>query len=58
MDGKIPRGLLMQGKVAIKDVFKEYILARVLDSQNEKRPNRISGGLSSYSSRSSDSMLI
>jgi len=37
-DGKIPRGLLIQGKPAMKDTFKEYLLARDLDGQNEKRP--------------------
>jgi len=31
-DGKIPRGLLLQGKTAMKDTFKDFLLARVLDS--------------------------
>ncbi len=57
MDGKIPRGLLMQGRPAIKDTFKEYLLARDLDGQNEKRPNR-SPEKGSLTSRSNDSMLI
>jgi len=26
-DGKIPRGLLMKGRLGIKDQFKEYLLA-------------------------------
>jgi len=30
-DGKIPQGLLLQGKPAMKDTFKEYLLARDLD---------------------------
>ncbi len=30
-DGKIPRGLLIQGRSAVKDTFKEYLLARDLD---------------------------
>jgi serine/threonine-protein phosphatase 2B catalytic subunit len=37
-DGKIPRGLLMKGRPAIKDKFKEFLLARDLDKDNEKRP--------------------
>ena len=50
-DGKIPRGLLMQGRPAIKDAFKEYLLSRDLDRDNEKRPGKCN-------SMSSDSMLI
>eukprot|EP00347_Sterkiella_histriomuscorum_P000632 403375095 len=51
-DGKIPRGLLMEGKSALKDAFKEYMLASVLDQQNEKRPSRIGNEASNKSSQS------
>jgi len=50
-DGKIPRGLLMKGRPAIKDQFKEYLLALDLDKKNEKRPTNCS-------SVGSDSMLV
>lgn len=37
-DGRIPRGLLLEGKVAIRNALKEFDLARQLDRENEKRP--------------------
>ncbi len=37
-DGKIPRGLLLEGRPAIRDTFKEYAQAKTLDSVNEKFP--------------------
>ncbi len=37
-DGRIPRGLLLQGKVAIRNALKEFELAQALDKENEKRP--------------------
>lgn len=37
-DGKIPRGLLLQGRPAIRDTFKEFKQARKLDKVNEKLP--------------------
>ena len=37
-DGRIPQGLLLEGKVAIRNALKEFELARELDSENEKRP--------------------
>lgn len=37
-DGKLPRGLLLEGKPAIKNVLKQFNLARELDKVNEKRP--------------------
>ena len=37
-DGRIPRGLLLEGKVAIRNALKEFELARQLDKDNEKRP--------------------
>ena len=39
-DGRIPRGLLLEGKPAIKNALKEFELAAKLDSENEKRPVR------------------
>lgn len=51
-DGKIPRGLLMKGRPAIKDSFKEFLLARDLDKDNERRPT------TNCSSVGSDSLLI
>jgi hypothetical protein len=38
-DGRIPRGLLIGGKPAIKDTYKEFDLSRALDSVNEKFPH-------------------
>lgn len=37
-DGRIPRGLLIQGKSAIRNAMKDFALASELDSENEKRP--------------------
>ena len=37
-DGRIPRGLLLEGRPAIRNAFKEYELALKLDKENEKRP--------------------
>ncbi len=42
-DGKIPRGLLINGKPFIKDQLKEYEMTRMLDRENEKHPNRSNG---------------
>lgn len=39
-DGKIPRGLLLEGRPAIKDSFKEYSRATELDKINEKMPSK------------------
>ena len=38
-DGKIPRGLLLEGRPAIRNAMKEFQLAANLDKENEKRPN-------------------
>jgi serine/threonine-protein phosphatase 2B catalytic subunit len=37
-DGRIPRGLLLEGKPAIRNALKDFALAAQLDSENEKRP--------------------
>lgn len=37
-DGKIPRGALLEGRVGLKNVLKEFSLAKKLDKVNEKRP--------------------
>ena len=37
-DGKIPKGLLSQGRPAIKDALKEFDIAKSRDLVNEKRP--------------------
>jgi len=37
-DGKIPRGVLLEGRPAIKDALREFEMAMKLDSPNEKRP--------------------
>ncbi len=37
-DGKLPRGLLLEGKPAIKNALKQFNLAKELDKVNEKRP--------------------
>lgn len=37
-DGKIPRGLLLEGRPAIRDMFKEFSNAKKLDKVNEKLP--------------------
>ena len=39
-DGKLPRGLLLDGKPAIKNALKQFNLARQLDKNNEKRPKK------------------
>jgi serine/threonine-protein phosphatase 2B catalytic subunit len=39
-DGKLPRGLLLEGKPAIKNALKQFNLAKELDKVNEKRPNK------------------
>ena len=41
-DGKIPRGLLINGRPAIKDIFKEFEHSKEIDKDNEKHPH--SGG--------------
>ena len=38
-DGKIPRGLLLDGRPAIKDSFREFSNASELDRDNEKLPH-------------------
>lgn len=38
-DGKLPKGLLIGGKPAIKDTYKEFDLSKTLDSVNEKFPH-------------------
>lgn len=37
-DGKIPRGVLLEGRPAIKDALKEFNRAKEVDKMNEKRP--------------------
>ena len=37
-DGKIPRGLLLDGRPAIRDSFREFTNASKLDRDNEKMP--------------------
>ena len=37
-DGKIPRGLLLEGRPAIRDSFREFENASSLDRENEKMP--------------------
>ena len=39
-DGKLPRGLLLEGKPAIKNALKQFNLAKELDKINEKRPRK------------------
>jgi hypothetical protein len=39
-DGKLPRGVLLEGKPAIKHAMKQFNLASELDKDNEKRPRR------------------
>lgn len=39
-DGKLPRGLLLEGKPAIRNAIKQFTLAKDLDKVNEKRPKR------------------
>lgn len=37
-DGKIPRGLLLNGTPAIKNAFSEFEVSKQLDRENEKFP--------------------
>lgn len=37
-DGKLPRGLLLEGKPAIQHHAKQFKLATELDKVNERRP--------------------
>lgn len=37
-DGKIPKGLLMNGKPAMRTALKEFELSKMLDKENEKMP--------------------
>ena len=37
-DGKIPKGLLLNGKPAINDALKEFNYTKLLDMDNEKFP--------------------
>jgi serine/threonine-protein phosphatase 2B catalytic subunit len=37
-DGKIPRGLLLEGRPAIKDALQEFKRAKEIDKMNERRP--------------------
>jgi len=37
-DGRIPRGLLLAGRPAIRNALKNFELALSLDKENEKRP--------------------
>jgi len=39
-DGKLPRGLLLEGKPAIKNALKQFNLAMKLDKVNERRPKK------------------
>ena len=39
-DGKLPRGLLLEGKPAIKNMAKQFNFAQELDRDNEKRPKK------------------
>lgn len=39
-DGKIPRGLLLESRPAIKFALKSFVLAKSLDKENEKRPRQ------------------
>jgi len=39
-DGKLPRGILLEGKPAIKHAAKQFTLASELDAINEKRPKK------------------
>jgi hypothetical protein len=39
-DGKIPRGLLLEGRPAIKDAIAEFDVAKKLDKTNEMRPKK------------------
>lgn len=39
-DGKLPRGLLLEGKLAIKNHLKQFENALMLDAKNEMRPKQ------------------
>lgn len=39
-DGKIPKGLLLEGRPAIRDAIVEFERAKELDKRNEKRPKK------------------
>lgn len=39
-DGKIPRGVLLDGRPAIKDAIVEFERAKELDKKNEMRPKK------------------
>lgn len=39
-DGKLPRGILLEGKPAIKNAAKQFNIAQELDRENEKRPKK------------------
>ena len=39
-DGKIPRGLLLEGRPAIRDALREFERAKELDRVNERRPQK------------------
>lgn len=39
-DGKLPRGILLDGKPAIKHAAKQFNIAQELDRENEKRPKK------------------
>jgi len=39
-DGKIPKGLLLEGRPAIRDAIVEFDIAKDLDRRNEKRPKK------------------
>jgi len=39
-DGKLPRGILLEGKPAIRHAAKQFSMASELDAVNEKRPKK------------------
>lgn len=40
-DGKIPRGLLLQGRPAIRNAYMEFDQSSMLDAENEKFPKLV-----------------
>lgn len=42
-DGKIPRGLLMNGRPAIRDILREFEHSKEIDKENEKHPFSATG---------------
>jgi hypothetical protein len=40
LDGKLPRGILLQNKAALKFDLETFNLSKNLDAQNEKRPKK------------------